>query len=165
MTSNPLLDILNSLYIVDSSCSCGEIEYILVANTKDNRSKLYELGVTEDVLSTECIIEDDLIDISSLQIIWTVADRFNPSKNMFCNTSEYSELRNELVTDDRTKFLFDLVRNTSIEFNVELSEDDFCRLFRLAVADKDISWILNRMNSSSLTDVLVSYITFLDRRD
>lgn len=55
MNNKEKLDLINSIGVIDFSGSCDEgVEYILVANTKENRNKLYKVGSTFDELENEC---------------------------------------------------------------------------------------------------------------
>lgn len=75
---------------------------------------------------------------------------------------EYEHLKDELVTCEKTEWSFNKVKDTANKHNLELSDEDFKRLFKLQTFDKDIGWMMRVMSvyKMSLADVLVSYITF-----
>lgn len=75
---------------------------------------------------------------------------------------EYEHLYEELVIDKDTKWNFNKVKDTANNNRLELSDEDFKRLFKLQRNDKDIGWLMNKMSAykMSLTDVLISYITY-----
>lgn len=75
------LELLNSIEIVEHSSSCGEWEYILVADNKANRGILSELGIIETEIQEECYPEDGNLDIS--QIAGKFATHYNPNKKLF----------------------------------------------------------------------------------
>jgi regulation of enolase protein 1 (concanavalin A-like superfamily) len=75
---------------------------------------------------------------------------------------EYEHLADELITNEKTKWHFNQVKNNANEYKLELSDEDFKRLFKLQTADKDIRWLMHKMSiyKLSLVDALVSYITY-----
>ena len=84
MTKNEYeLKILNSLEVIDSSGSCGEIEYILIENNKANIDALKRIGISEHEIQDECNCEEDLLDISP--IIGQFATNYDAKKKKFYN--------------------------------------------------------------------------------
>jgi hypothetical protein len=75
---------------------------------------------------------------------------------------EYEHLKDELVTSDKTKWHFNEVKDSANKYNLELSDEDFKRFLKLEVSNKDINWLMHKMSAykMSLTDVLISYITY-----
>jgi len=75
---------------------------------------------------------------------------------------EYEHLQDELITDKASKWHFNQVKETANRYKLELSDEDFKRLFKLQRADKDIGWIMDQMSilGMSLVDALVSYIVY-----
>lgn len=74
----------------------------------------------------------------------------------------YEQLEDELIKDKVTRWHFNNVKNKANENRLELSDDDFKRLFKIDVKDKDINWIMLKMSAYklNLVDALVSYITY-----
>jgi hypothetical protein len=56
------LELINSIEVIEDSASCGELEYVLVANTPENREKLLLIGVPQQE------IEDATDDFDSKTI-------------------------------------------------------------------------------------------------
>ncbi|WP_252237484.1 hypothetical protein [Clostridium sp. ZBS17] len=84
MTKNEYeLKVLNSLEIVESSGSCGEIEYILIENNQANIDFLKTIGITDWEIEEECNSEDDLLDISP--IVGQFATNYDARKKKFYN--------------------------------------------------------------------------------
>jgi len=75
------LAILNSIEIVDWDANSGELEYLLIKNIEENRKKLLEIGVPEQVIN-EATDDYDFktIDIASIGFIYTDAHWFNRKK-------------------------------------------------------------------------------------
>jgi hypothetical protein len=75
---------------------------------------------------------------------------------------EYEHLADELIVSEKTKWYFNQVKNNANEYKLELSDEDFKRLFKLQTADKDIEWLMHKMSvyKLSLIDALVSYIIY-----
>ncbi|AMQ66546.1 hypothetical protein BH753_gp064 [Bacillus phage Shbh1] len=75
---------------------------------------------------------------------------------------EYEHLKDEFVTNDKTKQLFHKVKDSANKHRLELSDEDFKRFFKLKESDKDLDWLMHRMSvyKLSLTDALISYITY-----
>lgn len=75
---------------------------------------------------------------------------------------EYEHLKDELVSDEKTRWHFNKVKDAANKFKLELFDEDFKRLYKLQKADKDIEWLMHKMSvyKQSLTDALVSYITY-----
>lgn len=74
----------------------------------------------------------------------------------------YEHMADELVNDKTTRWHFYRVKEIANENKLELSDDDFRRLFKLSIKNKDIDWIMYQMSeyNQSLIDALVSYITY-----
>lgn len=75
---------------------------------------------------------------------------------------EYEHLKDELVTDTTTERHFNRVKGIANCYKIELSDEDFKRLLKLDIADKDTDWFIHKMSAYklSLTDALISYITY-----
>lgn len=61
------LNKLNQIPVVESSASCGELDYVLIQNTEDNRKVLSEMGMTEaeyNEMTIDDIEDDELLDIT-----------------------------------------------------------------------------------------------------
>lgn len=73
---------------------------------------------------------------------------------------EYEHLRDELIINEKTKHIFNVVRDNANKYKLELTDDDFRRFFELEENDKDMSWIMHKISvyGLSLTDALISYI-------
>ena len=54
---------LNKMKVIDYSISGGEVEYVAVENTEENRQILRDLGATEEDLRNMGI-DEELLDIS-----------------------------------------------------------------------------------------------------
>lgn len=66
MNDNEKLKLLNSMEILEHSASCGEIEYVLVEDNKENRDILYKIGLSDADIENECYPDGDYLDISSI---------------------------------------------------------------------------------------------------
>lgn len=75
---------------------------------------------------------------------------------------QYEHLENELVKDEITKWHFNRVKDCANTYRLELSDEDFIRFLMLQKDNKDIEWMMHKMDTykKSLIDVLVSYITY-----
>lgn len=75
---------------------------------------------------------------------------------------EYEHLKDELVKNDKTDFLFNHVKDNANKFKLELSEEDFKRFFKLKSSDVDVKWMMHKMHAYelSLTDALISYVCY-----
>lgn len=75
---------------------------------------------------------------------------------------EYEHLKEELVTNQKTEWHFNQVKNSANKFRLELSDEDFKRFLKLEISDKDIKWLMHQMSAYklSLTDALISMITY-----
>lgn len=75
---------------------------------------------------------------------------------------EYEHLIDELVTDTKTQWRFNNVKESANKYKLELSDEDFKRFLKLQNANKDISWLMHQMDAykKSLTDALINYITY-----
>lgn len=51
MTKREQINLLNSMEIEESSASCGELDYILVADNETNRDILHNLGMTDEEIN------------------------------------------------------------------------------------------------------------------
>ncbi len=82
------LELLNSIEIIEHSSSNKEWEYILVADSEENRGILNKLGITEAEIQEECCPEDGNLDIS--QIAGRFATHYSPKKKLFfIDNSQY----------------------------------------------------------------------------
>ena len=57
------LNVINKIKVVDYSCSDGELEYVLIADTEKNKEILKTLGMTE-LDYKEMYPEDGALDIT-----------------------------------------------------------------------------------------------------
>ena len=75
---------------------------------------------------------------------------------------EYEHLKDELITDGKTEWLFNRVKNNANKYKMELTDEDFKRFYKLEKADKDTSWLMGKMSNYdlSITDALILYITY-----
>lgn len=74
------IEAINSLEIVDWSCSNGECEYIHVADTPENRQTLLDSGFTEEQLHLREVKsdpDDGVLDVSYLAFNYAGANWFN----------------------------------------------------------------------------------------
>jgi len=83
MTNNEKLKLINTLKILDSSSSLGEIEYVLIENNQINRNILNKIGYSDTDIEELCSPEDNTLDIS--MIGFTFAKYFNMKENIFFN--------------------------------------------------------------------------------
>lgn len=76
--------------------------------------------------------------------------------------TKYKNLKEELVTDRKTAYIFQCVEECANSNKLELTNKDFKRFFNLKSRDIDIDWIMSRMSiyNEELTDVLISYLTY-----
>lgn len=73
---------------------------------------------------------------------------------------QYENVKDEI--DGKDLYWFSKVKDSANKYKVELSDEDFTRLLKLAKNDKDYDWILHKMGvyKSTLVDTLISYITY-----
>jgi hypothetical protein len=81
LSESEKLELINSMEIIDSSISGGEIEYILVKNNDVNRGILHKLGISDKEIEEKCCPEDGAFDITSIG--GRYANYFNKSKKFF----------------------------------------------------------------------------------
>jgi len=68
------LELINSMEVVEDSASCGELEYVLIANTPENREKLLQIGATQQEIDNATDdFDGETIDISSIGFMYTGA--------------------------------------------------------------------------------------------
>lgn len=75
----------------------------------------------------------------------------------------YNHLKDEFVRDSRTDFLFQqLIHQLEQYPTLNISDDDFKRLFTLQKCNISIEWFVHRMGryNTPLADVLIAYITY-----
>ena len=74
----------------------------------------------------------------------------------------YEQLIDELATSEDAKRCFNKVKECANKNRLELSDEDFKRLYKLRTENEDIDWIMLRMSryELSLVDALVCYITY-----
>lgn len=59
------LAVLNELEVIDSSCSNGTCEYVLIEKTEENLETLKELGADmEDIENMKVLNDDSVLDIT-----------------------------------------------------------------------------------------------------
>ncbi len=74
----------------------------------------------------------------------------------------YEHLQDELITNKDMEWHFKKVRENANKYELELSDEDFKRFFRLCIRDKDIGWLMHKMSAYDLglVDALVSYVAY-----
>lgn len=78
MDYQKIIDLFNQMKIEEVSASCGEIEYILVANNNENIDTLHKIGITDEDIKELGYCEDlddEYIDITTFAFRY--ADMFN----------------------------------------------------------------------------------------
>ena len=78
MDHQKIIDLFNRMRIEEVSASCGEIEYILVANNYENIDTLHKIGITDEDIKELGYCEDlddEYIDISTFAFKY--ADMFD----------------------------------------------------------------------------------------
>lgn len=82
---NPL-DILNTIPIEDYSASCGDLEYVHIEDSKENRKTLKEAGATDEEIE-DMVIEgcDGILDITYFPFSKLGAEYWSPT-NGFTET-------------------------------------------------------------------------------
>jgi hypothetical protein len=75
---------------------------------------------------------------------------------------EYEHLQDELVTNEKSRWYFNKVKDEANKYKLELSDEDFKRFLKLKVSDKDTGWVMHKMSAyeMSLTDALITYINY-----
>ncbi|MBV6717269.1 hypothetical protein [Paenibacillus chitinolyticus] len=72
------LKILNSIPVVETSASGGELEYVLIENNDSNFEKMKQLGIIGIEINDHLSDDGETIDISSLAFTYTKAKWFEP---------------------------------------------------------------------------------------
>lgn len=74
----------------------------------------------------------------------------------------YDHIAEEYVTDGKSLWEFEKVRDCANKYRLELSDVEFYYFLKLFRKDLSIDWIMYRMNelNVSLLDALVSYVTY-----
>jgi hypothetical protein len=72
------IDVLNSLEVLDYDANGGELEYLIVPNTEENRVKLLEIGTPSDELQDAITDDGEGIDISMICFEYGGAKWFKP---------------------------------------------------------------------------------------
>lgn len=86
------LDILNSLALEDHSAACGELEYVLIKNTPENREALQKIGASEKEINEATDDISETIDISCIAFDYTEATHFSQINGRFFNHWEETAL-------------------------------------------------------------------------
>jgi hypothetical protein len=75
---------------------------------------------------------------------------------------QYEHLKDELVSDSKTEFHFNKVKDNANKYRLDLSDEEFDYFLKLQKSDKDVAWIMRLMSvyKVSFTDALISYITY-----
>lgn len=75
---------------------------------------------------------------------------------------EYEHLKDELVTNDKTQWHFNKVKESANRYSLELTDEEFKGFLKLHTSDKDIDWLMHKMSvyRLSFTDALISYVTY-----
>lgn len=81
LTDQEKIDLINSMEIIEHSSSCGEIEYVLVEDKKENREILYRIGLNDTDIENECYPDGGYLDVSSIACKY--ATIYNPKMKMF----------------------------------------------------------------------------------
>jgi hypothetical protein len=77
------LALINSMLVIESSACGGELEWVYVENTEENRNKLQQLGVKEFDINDMTSDEGDVIDISGFGFAYAGAKWFEPDAGGF----------------------------------------------------------------------------------
>ncbi|MFW0909642.1 hypothetical protein [Bacillus altitudinis] len=74
----------------------------------------------------------------------------------------YDHIAEEYVTDGKSLWEFEKVRDCANKYRLELSDAEFYHFLKLRRKDIDVSWFMHLMSvyGSSFTDTLVHYITY-----
>ena len=83
LASNEKLELLNSMKVIESSCSGGECEYVLVEDNEANRNILHRIGLTDEEIKNECYPEGKTLDISVVAWERTTANWFSRKEKKF----------------------------------------------------------------------------------
>lgn len=81
-----MIDVLNSLEVIDWSSSCGELEYVVAANTEENRKVLLDAGFTAEQIDEATDGGETDIDLTMLAMYyadavwWSKKDGFSLEK-------------------------------------------------------------------------------------
>jgi len=73
-----MIDALNSLEVIDWSSSCGELEYVVAANTEENRKVLLDAGFTEEQINEATDGGETDIDLTMLAMYYADAVWWSP---------------------------------------------------------------------------------------
>ena len=74
MKSQEKLCELNKLKVIDWSCSAGEIEYVCIANTEENREALKQIGMTYEEMIDAAGNDEGVLDITNFAFYTLGAD-------------------------------------------------------------------------------------------
>jgi len=86
-----MIDALNSLEVVDWSSSCGELEYVVAANTEENRKVLLDAGFTAEQIDEATDGGETDIDLTLLAMYYTDAVWWSPKDGFRIEEGEESE--------------------------------------------------------------------------
>lgn len=78
------IEALNALEVVDWSCSCGELEYVLSLNNEQNHKLLLDAGFTEQEILESCDDSKSEIDLSFLAFNFTEANYWTKEGKFCC---------------------------------------------------------------------------------
>ncbi len=75
---------------------------------------------------------------------------------------EYENLKDELIKDRKTSYIFQHIKECANSNKLELTDKDFERLFVLESRGIDADWIISGMSryNKELVDMLISYLTY-----
>lgn len=86
-----MIDALNSLEVIDWSSSCGELEYVIAANTGENVKVLLDAGFTEEQINEATDGGETDIDLTVLAMYYTDAVWWSPEDGFSLEKGEESE--------------------------------------------------------------------------
>jgi hypothetical protein len=73
-----MIDALNSLEVIDWSSSCGKLEYVVAANTEENRKVLLDAGFTAEQIDEATDGGETDIDLTMLAMYYADAVWWSP---------------------------------------------------------------------------------------
>lgn len=75
---------------------------------------------------------------------------------------QYEHLKEELVTDNKTEWHFNKVKQSANKYRLELTDEEFKGFLKLHKSNKDINWFMHLMSTykTSFTEALINYITY-----
>lgn len=99
------LDLINSLEVLDYSCTGAECEYVLIENSDENRKALVEAGISEELLDEATV--DEEIDVAMIA---------------FSDGADWYDARVGFVVANEVKQV--IVRRLDDDYLIELDGDE-----------------------------------------